>query len=506
MRRPKHIVPAVALTIAGMLLGLATNRAAWSQPKPAIPQGGETGALGGFLTPSDHPSQVDPQIAVSSTGRVYRMWIDSTKGRSGEIRLQTSLDGGTTWSGEPVVVDKAKPQGTEAAGASLKTDGTGRVMVLWRLKARGVGGRKDMQFTMSPDGGATWPTAPKVLNRDGQALSGEMAADGQGHVYAAWYDERKASKTPKGVGSRVFHIFFNRSDDFGQTWLTDDVLLSGPERTGKAPFISALPRIQADGKGGVFVAWIDTRTGRTEIIVRASQDHGKTWGPEVNVSQGALSSTSHQLLVDDAGRLLLVWADNRLGPSDVFFSRSEDRGKNWSEPARLSRHRPGVALSAAPHMAVSRDGRVYVAWQDTRNGREDIYMNISADGGRTWLESDVRLDRDGAGTGVSDLPHVLVRPDGAVVVAWSDDRSGFEEILLTRSTDGGKTWLDREIRVDVDGKPGDRGRSVKLAANAAGVIFATWEIWEGAGLQITKRVGYRRLVLPEVSSAVAPAR
>ncbi len=204
--------------------------------------------------------------------------------------------------------------------------------------------------------------------------------------------------------------------------------------------------------------------------------------------------------------MLLVWSDGRLGPEDLFFARSEDGGKQWSEPVRLSRHRPGVATSTAPHMAMARDGRVYVAWQDTRNGREDIYLNLSPDWGRTWLDKDIRLDRDEAGTGISEFPHVLVRADGGVVVAWSDDRTGFEQILLTRSGDGGKTWLDREIRVDTATKPAERARGVKLAADASGVVYAVWEVWKGEGTQIQKRVAYRRLVLPEATSAVAPAR
>ena len=83
---------------------------------------------------------------------------------------------------------------------------------------------------------------------------------------------------------------------------------------------------------------------------------------------------------------------------------------------------------------------------------------------------------------------------------------GFEAILLTRSVDGGETWLDREIRVDVDTKPGERSRSIKLAANAAGIIYAVWEVWAGGGAEGRKSVAYRRLELPEAVSAVVPAR
>lgn len=474
---------------------------------PGWPQGGPArrGAPGGsFLGQAAGAGQADPRVVVDDRGGVYRVWVDQWDGQGRDIRFQRSADGGMTWLPEALVLDRDKPADGRSTAPRLLVDGSGRLLTLWRTKLREGGGRKELRFLSSPDRGASWPGPPRVLNRGGGALEGDLATDGQGRVYAAWYDERLGAATGAGTRSRRgFVIYFNRSEDGGQSWLAEDVRLSGagPEDREGAPgarrraAFSAQPRIQADRQGRVVAAWVDNREGRTEVYVRVSEDRGRTWGPELNVSRGASSATDHQLLTDGEGRVYLVWTDARDGLDDVFFARSEDGGRRWEAPVRLSRRPVGATLSTAPHLALGPRGHLYVAWQDRRHGREDVYLNLSRDYGRTWLAEDLRLDRDDAGTGVSRRPFVAVGPDGRVAVAWDDDRSGFGQILLTWSADGGRTWLDREVRVDTTTGPGEDARGVRLAWDPAGRLHAAWEVWAPAQGSGPRRVEYRRLGL-----------
>ncbi len=505
----------VILTI-GVLITLAAGHSLVSsqQATPrgdAVPEGllSELGKVGG---------QSHPQVHVDGAGTVYRLWLGNSGEQGGDIQLLRSVDGGKSWPSEAVTLDRNKPKDARSSFPVFAVDPAGRVMLVWRTKYRGKESRKEIQFLASLDRGVTWHDEPQVLNQGGGALSGEIAAGGDGGVVVAWYDER--STTPSGGprSSRTFKIYVNRSEDFGQSWSSDGTELSGDsaekdtaekERAAKkegdqgaAPrrripgFISVLPRVQADGRGGVFIAWIDNREGRTEVFSRASTDHGKSWGPEINVSRGALSATNHQILTDREGGVFLVWSDSRHGADDVFFARSEDGGKRWTSPTRLSRRPRGGTVSTFPHMALAPDGRVHVAWQDRRNGRDDIYMNISADRGKTWLEQDIRLDRDDAGTGISQTPYVVTRKDGHVAVVWSDDRSGFDRLLLNWSRDGGRTWLDEEVVVDDTTAAGDLARNGRLAWDqTGGVLHAVWEVWKREGMSIEKRVEYRRLAL-----------
>jgi hypothetical protein len=509
-----------ALAGATVLFTVLTSGAlVSSQPRPAVPlpipevfqesDAGDGGPLPETL------NQVDPQILVDDRDGVYRLWVDHWAGQGRHIRFQRSIDGGDHWLPAPLMLDRDKPAGARSTVPAFTVDPSGRVMAIWRTKGTGSIG-KQLRFSSSTDRGATWSASSAILNRKGRAFGGSLSTDGKGHVYVAWYDERQAEDTggaPPGKGMR---IFFNRSEDFGATWLAEDLLLSGPGATDlPAPasepgarargrrggaFISALPRTQADGQGRVFVVWVDNREGRSEIYFRASENHGKNWGPEVNVSRGGSSATNHQLLTDGRGRLYVLWTDTRYGFEDVFFARSEDAGRQWAEPQRLSHHAPGVAISTRPNMALGANGELYVAWQDRRNGREDIYFTLSADGGRTWLPQDLRLDTDDPGTGVSREPFVVTHPRGAVAVLWEDDRTGFEQVLMNWSSDGGRSWLAREVRVDTLTAPHDRARKPRAAWDRAGRLHVVWEIWRGEGRQVERRVDYRRLAVGPLGS------
>lgn len=138
---------------------------------------------------------------------------------------------------------------------------------------------------------------------------------------------------------------------------------------------------------------------------------------------------------------------------------------------------PGASESWRPDVAVV-GTNVYVTWMDYRDGGMDIRFNRSTDGGRTWLSSDPRLDVGSApGAAWSADPRIAV--DGSnVVVVWQDFRNGpFPHdagIYANRSTDGGITWLPVDVRVDSGGVPGVVALNHEVRA-VGGTVFVTWE-------------------------------
>ncbi|MGH7265904.1 MAG: sialidase family protein [Candidatus Rokuibacteriota bacterium] len=478
-----------------------------SQP----PSPGPRPSLPGFATAEgplpDRLNQAGPRLGLDR-GTVYRLWTDEWAGRGHHIRFQRSTDGGGTWPAESVLLDRDEPLGALSSGPAFAQDGTGRVMAIWRTAYPGAGGRRAIRFLASPDRGATWPGPTVTLSRGGGAFSGEISADGRGRVYVVWYEERVPGTSRPGPRSaRGAQVAFTRSEDSGQSWLPDPVLLSagdpgdspdaagsGARRRGPA-YLSFQPRVASDAQGRVFVCWLDTRRGSAELFARVSEDHGGHWGPGVNVSRGARNARDHQVLTDGAGRVFVVWSDGRDGPEDVFFARSEDAGKTWEEPRRLSQRPAGATTSAQPHMALGPGGRLYVAWADRRNGREDVYLNLSTDAGKTWLDRDVRLDRDDEGTAVSRAPFVVASGTDGVAVLWQDDRTGFEQILLTRSDDGGRTWHPAEVRVDTTTAAGARAQSPSAVWDPSGALHVVWEVWAGGVAAAERRLGSARLPL-----------
>jgi hypothetical protein len=75
-------------------------------------------------------------------------------------------------------------------------------------------------------------------------------------------------------------------------------------------------------------------------------------------------------------------------PLDIMFSRSTTGGKTWSNPVRVNDDAGQDAWQWFGTMSVAPDGRVDVAWLDTRDNPgtvlSSLYYSSSTDGGLTW--------------------------------------------------------------------------------------------------------------------------
>jgi hypothetical protein len=150
--------------------------------------------------------------------------------------------------------------------------------------------------------------------------------------------------------------------------------------------------------------------------------------------------------------------------TNVLFSRSLNGGVTWSEPKRINEvsgdclDESDSVMGAMP--AVGPNGEIYVSWP----GPEGITIDISTDGGTTWLAEDIQVADNPAGDhyyvpGVSrggscpvvacDLSEGPHR--GTVYVNWTDWSNGADDtdVWLSRSTDGGYNWSD-PLRVNDD--------------------------------------------------------
>ncbi len=294
----------------------------------------------------------------------------------------------------------------------------------------------------------------------GFASEQQIATDGGDGIFVVWADARAHATRTD--------IHFNRSLDGGATWLVDDKRIS---LMAAGRWISRLPAVAVSGSS-VYVAWVESRLTGTNVYFTRSLDRGTTWRTtDQRINTQVASGTAHEIRVFAVGPE--VWVSWTERSSDIYLSRSLDGGTHWTTPVRVD---SDPSTSFNHEMAVA-PPHVYLVWSDHRHGGSrpgDIYFNRSSDGGATWLPAEIRINTNASvSTTRSANPTILARGT-MVAVGWEDSRNGEQDIYFNRSLDAGTTWLAQERRLDTD--PPGASYSLRLALAAEGsTVHATWQ-------------------------------
>ena len=206
-----------------------------------------------------------PRIATDGRGGAYMIWEDFRSGQAA-IHFNRSVDLGATWLREDIRLGPERPSGVNAFFPQITSDRQGRVYVVWH---EGFEGFDTIHFTRSVDRGTTWLLRPRQVDHHGSDATSEAARlvnDDDGHVYVAWGEQGKTTTS----------VWFNHSSDAGETWLPRPIRLdSGGTKTRVR-----VPRMSVDGKGTIYVVWSGDRSGKLDLFLNRTTDHGETWLPQ----------------------------------------------------------------------------------------------------------------------------------------------------------------------------------------------------------------------------------
>lgn len=294
----------------------------------------------------------------------------------------------------------------------------------------------------------------------------------------------------------VVGVWFQTSPDAGLTWLPEAIEISGTPKT------AARPTLACEGDT-LAVAWEDTRDGDLDLPnlwTTTTTDGGATWADPLRIEPdvyGRYPSTAPALAIQD-GVVHAAWMDQLFGAYDIFYASSEDGGASYTEPVRLDGDLPGEAWSGWPVIA-SDGGQIVVAFEDTRAGESDVLVVRSIDAGASW-SAPIRVD-GGDPDGASESHAIALTLDaGRIALAWQDRRDGGHYGVYYNASDDGVTWLNPAIRVD-GAQPGsfDAGAPQLLARD--GAVHLAWEDDRNGD----RDVWYRRIVddVPEAEVPVA---
>lgn len=272
-----------------------------------------------------------------------------------------------------------------------------------------------------------WPGAEPVIASapDGTLYVEGVGGTGDGNVNKVW-----------------------RSSDVGATWT--DITPAGP---GQERSNDGFVAVASDGT--VYAANVFSLT----FQVYRSEDEGRTW---TKLAMPPVPPLMHRHWILPSGDSTLHVAVEALPPSfapylaglpppeaealdgqaGMWYYRSDDRGETWSAPVQID---PIVNFAGQSNMVVSADGqRLYVAryvepaaptsytYDDGR-----WYLLASEDGGATWERREMFDLTSEMSTAV---PSLAIDAANALHFAWSQQVGEVSRVMLSGSTDGGRTW------------------------------------------------------------------
>ena len=341
-------------------------------------------------------SESDPVVMARDDGRIYVSCL--TTGNNG-IFITWTDDNGTTWQPSvPIIQNQSGLQDKDwfAIDNNPFSPYYHRIYMMYAPNAQSIVEQH------STDGGLTWSPQQSISGFNTEYTYPVVANDGTVYNFMMqnW-----------GAG-RVGTVQMTKSTNGGATWTAPQTVATAqqpnsPIRGGDSFRFFAILSAAVDladvdpSSRDLYVAWTDNRNfsaNGTDVVYVKSSNGGATWGPVTRLSHDPVGVVrdhiTPMLAVGSDSRVHAFWLDRRLDPNNRFFdswySSSTDGGATWEADVRVSTvsqdlnvgFPPGSGNAAGDYWGLDTVGNtVYVAWNDTRTGDQDILVSRGTFGG-----------------------------------------------------------------------------------------------------------------------------
>ncbi|MBP7497708.1 MAG: exo-alpha-sialidase [Bacteroidales bacterium] len=327
----------------------------------------------------------DPVLVFDANGKLYFTWIYLYFGTTSNDTIYAKMfwafseDGGLTFKRAAKGNDIIGASGlnrdiTEffgrfpdkqwiCAAPSLIKPGTNNLYLsLTELYGQYKSNTAEIMVKKMQEGDLNFGKSLKISGTQPGCQYSSIVADDNGKVYLTYHSYRDTTDTFD------FGIFFSKSEDEGLSFSYARYL-----------FPLQIPR------------WSKDQMGKEDLKYQS----------KINLKRNLGNS---QLAIDNSnskykGNLYLTWNANGLEKKeangfDIYFSKSEDGGANWSSPKIINNDEKGIVREQHhPSVYVNNKGIVVLGWYDRRedqnNIKADYYLAWSKDGGESFIQNKV---------------------------------------------------------------------------------------------------------------------
>ncbi|HOV22528.1 MAG TPA: sialidase family protein [bacterium] len=270
-----------------------------------------------------------------------------------------------------------------------------------------------------------------------------------GRVLILWgaYDIQECSKDSV--------VLYSESDDQGITWSAPQVFLKTPGCLNSALLLQMrnTPKVLLfiresfyvdyveDKKHRIFTKWADYSKSYSRMILRESNDLGKTWslGRE-------MPFYCFEALQIESGRILVsVYSLDKSKKEQfyiAYFLYSDDEGKTWEKSNDIIMPEKRGAME--PTFVEVSPNKIYCI---IRNKSGYLYESISEDGGKTWQSA-----KKTQIPAPESMARLLKLKSGNVLLVWNNIPSTSQHprhpLVTSLSCDGCESWSEPKIIAD----------------------------------------------------------
>ena len=353
-------------------------------------------------------SKVTPAFAADGT-----LWLAWMAG--GQVSVASSKDGGQTLS-TPVTVTKEKLNldwGPDAR-PKIVVDRADRISVAFSIfRDKAFNGQ--VLHTRSVDGGKSFAELKPITPSNESQRFEVVALDSDGSVFAAWLDKRnRVPAKQRGEKYDGAGLFFAASRDGGATYseakLAADntceccrlgLAFAGPGR----PVVVFRNIFEGGVRDHAVVTFADPSTPGE--VRRVSEDD---W--QIN----ACPHHGPSLSISAAGTYHVTWYTNGKARKGLFYARSTDGGKTFSDPVAVGQANRNPTR---PYVIEGPRGAAMV-WKEFDGEKTAVKLMTSHDDGKTWSEAKVIAST----TDTSDHP-LLVSDSRRTYLSWMTKADGY---------------------------------------------------------------------------------
>ena len=406
-------------------------------------------------------SQSSPAIASDSSGNLLLVWRDERNGNPDIYAQKIDSNGSRLWA-QDVRVNRDTGTAPQSSPA-IASDSSGNLLLVWQ---DGRNSNPDIYAQkIDSNGSQLWFWDVRVNSDTGtsEQYTPAIASDSSGNFLLVWWDGRN------GYGN--YDIYAQKISSNGAGRWAQDVRVNSDTGTAFQNF----PSIASDSSGNLLLVWYDQRNGGSDIYAQKISSNGsRLWAQDVRVSSDmGTSIEDHPAIASDSsGNLLLVWRDDRNSNPDIYAQKISSNGSRlWAQDVRVSSDM-GTSIEDYPAIASDSSGNLLLVWTDDRNRNPDIYtQKIDNNGGRLWAQ-DMRVNSD-KGTTTQDYPAIANDSSGNLLLVWTDDRNGNNDIYTQKiDSQGNRLWA-RDVRVNSDTGAASQNHPA-IASDSSGNLLLVW--------------------------------